>query len=264
MLATHRRQHWACLLEAYNFTLEHRRSHLLTHVDALSRLPDPDVNIPAALVNFVEDASDGFPKLPLTAEVIALESAKDPILSKVIQYVACEWPPKIEEPMKVFSGHRQYLSISHKCLMFGARVVIPECFQSRVLSLLHAGHPGVIRTKLLARESVWWPSLTKDIEALCAGCEACKVVNFTPSKSETLPWPSAKAPFERVHLDFFQFDQQTFLILCDSFSKWIQVEVMETTTASKVNVVLLKCLRCGVCFPVWYVIMVLPFSPRSF
>lgn len=68
-LATHRRQHWASMLEAYNFSLVHRRSALLLHVDALSRLPDPSVTVPASLVNFVNDSPSDLPNLPVTAKV---------------------------------------------------------------------------------------------------------------------------------------------------------------------------------------------------
>ena len=174
------------------------------------------------------------------AAIVELETGKDPVLSRVLRYTICRWPPKIDVRSKEFHVQRHNLSESHKCLLFGSRVVIPPTLQAKVLAMLHDGHPGIVRTKLLAHEIVWWPTLTRDIEQLCVGCEPCKLVNFTSSAKETLPWPTAKVPFERVHLDFFVFESQSLLIMCDSYSKWIFVEIMPSTTTLQVNLVLLR------------------------
>ena len=43
--------------------------------------------------------------------------------------------------------------------MWGIRVIIPSQLRERVLYELHTGHPGIVRTKSLARRHVWWPNL---------------------------------------------------------------------------------------------------------
>ena len=60
--------------------------------------------------------------------------------------------------------------------MYGNRVVIPLSIQAKVLALLRDKHPGVVRSKLLARY-VWWPSMNKDIAVSCQNCTPCTVVN---------------------------------------------------------------------------------------
>jgi hypothetical protein len=57
----------------------------------------------------------------------------------------------------------------------------------------------------------------------------------------THPWPLATNPWQRIHLDFAKKFDQTFLILFDSYSKWIEVFLMKTTTADKTIGVLRTC-----------------------
>lgn len=54
------------------------------------------------------------------------------------------------------------------------------------------------------------------------------------NESELSHWPKTSKPFERVHIDFFMLEQKTFLILVDSFSKWLEVFLMKRTNASEV------------------------------
>jgi len=120
--------------------------------------------------------------------------------------------------------------------MFGMRVVV----YSHVLQLLHKGHLGVVRVKLLDSSYVWWPSLAADIDMFCKNCTLCSIVIFSQDSRVQIPWPAAKKHFQRVHVDFCELEQQTYFIYCDSFSKWIGVQDMKTTTAKDVNAVLLN------------------------
>ena len=46
-------------------------------------------------------------------------------------------------------------SIIDDILLLGDRVV-PKKLRSTILAILHKGHPGICRTKQLAREYVYW------------------------------------------------------------------------------------------------------------
>ena len=189
----------------------------MIHVDALSRLPEQDVNN-AIVVNLIEIE----PKIhfPLAAAQIAEASKKDPILSKVLNAVAGHWRLKAsDENIRPFVQNLASLSILHDCLMFSNRVVIALALRARVLELLHSGHPGVVRMKLKARTHVWWPGLSADIEHLVKHCQPCSIINFSPPQGEVMPWPGANEPFERISIDLFQLEAQVYLIVCDSYSK---------------------------------------------
>ncbi|KAK3910618.1 hypothetical protein KUF71_020432 [Frankliniella fusca] len=223
---------------SYSYKLIHKKAEFLAAADALSRLPSPTL---------VQDLQVGAVKvatqLPVTADQVALETAKDPTLQVVLKFVHTGWPPK-GEVVKVpeidpYFKLRDNLSILGKCLMFSNRVIIPASLRSRVLSQIHEGHPGVVRSLMLARAYCWWPYMDQDIADMSANCTVCALVNFNPKKT-FVPWPESTSPFERIHVDFYEKNSLTYFILCDSFSKWLHICHMPRTTASSVIDVLLS------------------------
>lgn len=233
LVANQRLQHWAFILEAYQYKLVHRKAEFMSHVDALSRLPAPD-SFDEVVFNV-----DAMPVTPVNVNIIADCTAKDPILSRVRFYVIQGWPQHrlIDVNLQRFYELRFQLSVDQGCVMYGPAVVIPSKLQAEVLSILHEGHPGVVRLRMNAKNLVWWPSINSDIDAKCQQCSPCAIVNFKPVK-QYLPWPRPKFPFERIHVDFFQYERLVFLIVCDSFSKWIDVVQMSNTRAPSVISVL--------------------------
>ncbi|XP_058836880.1 uncharacterized protein K02A2.6-like [Topomyia yanbarensis] len=76
----------------------------------------------------------------VTYKIIAAETEGDKILQKVKHYVIYGWPvskktvgnPEIEQ----FFARLESLSIAHKCLMYGERIISPRKLQQRVLDQL--------------------------------------------------------------------------------------------------------------------------------
>ena len=52
--------------------------------------------------------------------------------------------------------------------------MVPVQCQAEVLGKLHKGHFGIDRTKLRAKDTVYWPEINTDIEALIKSCELCQ------------------------------------------------------------------------------------------
>ena len=99
---------------------------------------------------------------------------------------------------------------------------------------LHQGHQGVVRMKALARSHFWWPGLDKDVEELAKTCTACQAVKKAPTKAPLHPWAWPTVPWQRVHVDFAgPFSGRMFLLVVDAHSKWPEIQIMSTTTASK-------------------------------
>ena len=87
--------------------------------------------------------------------------------------------------------------------------------------------------KCLARSYVWWPGCDTDIGATVRGCEACEQNLNAPAAAPLHPWEWPERPWGRLHLDFAgPFLGKMFLIVVDSHSKWLEVELMLSTTST--------------------------------
>lgn len=75
----------------------------------------------------------------------------------------------------------------------------------------------------------------------CQNCVPCAPIN--PKKVHVFtPWPKCVVPFESVHLDFCELQKIKSLIICDAFSKWIDVRVVDSHTSQEVVHILLTVL----------------------
>lgn len=77
---------------------------------------------------------------------------------------------------------------------------------------------------------MWWPGIDEDIEKYGKSYELCQRSDSKGSGIKAESWPSSSHVFERVHIDFFFFQTDTFLILVDSYSKFIDVKEMNNST----------------------------------
>ena len=224
---------WALLLAGYNYKLEYRAGKLNGNADALSRLPleseEGDITQPCVSVNMVELVN-----APVTEEDVRSETKKGDTFSKVTRFVKDGWPAECkDENVRPFWLRRSELSIESDCLLWGGRVVIPESLREKVLKQLHEVHPGINRMKALARSYVWWPGIDKDIELTVKSCKECCTNQSNPASAPSHPWETPSKAWERIHMDFAgPFMGKMFLIVVDAFSKWIEVEMMNCSTAS--------------------------------
>lgn len=113
------------------------------------------------------------------------------------------------------------------------RVVVPEKLKHGMLKLLHSNHSGLVKMKQLARRTIYWLGLNADIEDFVKSCESCVKMAVVPKTKSVESWIPTKRPFSRIHADFFYFDKKTFLLIVDSHSKSLEVEIMPYGTNAK-------------------------------
>ena len=229
-LAAARLQRWAVFLLGYQYTLEFRSTTKHCNADAFSRLPR------AGTARMVEKEASAFnihqlqELTPITPKQLAAATATDPVLSQVLRYCRDGWPTTVAKDLEPYHQKQAELGLEAGCVFRGTQVVIPSTLQSQVLQELHTSHPGIVRMKGLAR----WPGLTKAIENCVQGCDNCQTQRNQPPPVPLHPWPLTREPWERVHIDFAgPVDGLFYLILVDSYSKWIEIEPMRTTTTEK-------------------------------
>ncbi|KAI0238488.1 hypothetical protein LSAT2_010787, partial [Lamellibrachia satsuma] len=86
--------------------------------------------------------------------------------------------------------------------------------------------------KGVARSYVWWPGMDADIESCTKACESCQLVQRNPTNAPVHPWIPSSRPGERVHIDYAgPVEGKMLLIVVDSYSKWPEVVIQNSTTS---------------------------------
>jgi transposase InsO family protein len=167
-----------------------------------------------------------FPQgLPITSGIVARESRKDPILSKVIQLTMDGWPNAVNnEQLQPYFRRRHELSLEKDCLLWGNRVVVPGVLRANLLLDLHQEHMGAARMKARARMYFWWPKLNEEVEDITKQCIVCQENARMPEQAKTAMWDWPAGPWRRLHIDYAgPYMGKMFLVVIDSYSKWLEV-----------------------------------------
>ena len=107
---------------------------------------------------------------------------------------------------------------------------MPKDLQKPTLEKIHAGHQGILRCRLRAKTSVWWPGISRDIEAVNSSCPTCSRENH-PRKEPMIPTPLPDYPWQKIGTDLFHYKGNTYLVLIDYFSRYPEVHKLQSTTS---------------------------------
>ena len=233
------------MLNQYDYTIEYRNTKQHGNADALSRLAQgPDSNFDgeesdADIDTICTIKTISMQVKPVDSEVLAKETAKDPVLTNVIRYTREGWPLKLQTDHTVTHGYSAEdlrkistsLSSVHGVLLNRTRLVIPGSLQPQVLQLLHAGHFGMQSMKQLARTAVYWPRIDVDIMEQSMTCGTCAEHQNAPPKYANHPWMLPEKPWSRVHIDHaINFLGSNWLVMVDAYSKYPCIHPTSSTS----------------------------------
>ena len=121
------------------------------------------------------------------------------------------------------------MSLNDDLLLYGARIVVPKSMREDTLQKIHQGHQGIQRCCLRVKNSVWWPGVTKDIEALVKSCPECQKLATLP-RQPMIKSPLPSYPWEKVASDLFELNKTMYLLVVDYFSRFVEIQKLTSTT----------------------------------
>ena len=138
---------------------------------------------------------------------------------------------KIEPVLKPYWKVQGDLSVHNDLLLFQKRIVVPESLQQETLAKLHNGHQGIVRCRLRAQNSVWWPGISQRIKDVIEHCSVC-VKHSTPHREQLMPTILPDYPWQSVAMDLFVLNGVNYVVIVDYFSRYPEVIKLRSTTSS--------------------------------
>ncbi|CAB3998121.1 uncharacterized protein K02A2.6-like, partial [Paramuricea clavata] len=118
-------------------------------------------------------------------------------------------------------------------ILRGSRIVLPESLTLKAVQIAHEGHQGLVKTKQLLREKVWYPGIDKLAKHTVDTCLLCQAngpnSHQEPLRMTTLP----PQPWHTVNIDFCGpfLGGSYLLVIIDAYSRFPEVEIVSSTSA---------------------------------
>ena len=106
---------------------------------------------------------------------------------------------------------------------------MPRKMQPEMLKYIHKGHQGKERCLLKARNTVFWPKMTYDIQQLIQKCMICQEYGKSQPLKGTTQEPF---PWHTLATDLFYLKSMDFMIVADVFFKYIFVRKLPNSTSA--------------------------------
>nr|XP_058973198.1 uncharacterized protein K02A2.6-like [Pocillopora verrucosa] len=187
-----------------------------------SNIESKESSIAEDYVNYV--CNQAVPKA-MTLQEIKLESEKDVSLQALIKAIETDnWThPEVQEYRNV----KDELSAYQGIVLRGNRIVVPKVLRGRAVDLAHVGHQGMVKTKRLIREKVWFPGVDKMVKEKVDSCLPCqatttsKAERLEPLKMTQLP----NAPWKELAMDFLGPlpSGEYLMVVIDEYSRFPEV-----------------------------------------
>ena len=239
-------ERWAMRLQPYDATVLYQAG-ADNPADYLSRHPtysgpsSREEKIAEEYINYISATS--VPKA-MSLESVRAETLRDCTLQAVLSALRDgQWHEHCKKPNVDTSMYNSLQKLKSELaatseddlLLRGSRIVIPTALQKQAVNLAHEGHQGLVKTKALIREKVWFPGIDSLVEQTVKPCLTCEIVTpkaqREPLKMSVLP----AAPWKELSADFAELPGGTYLlVVTDDYSRFPVVEIIKSTSAQTV------------------------------
>ena len=240
-------ERWNLRLQEYNFSIVHTKG-VDNPSDFMSRHPSQDTSnheekLATAYVNFVSNHA-----VPKAMTLLEIETAtkEDETMQKLVELITTNsWESFISRSdqtsvnmseVKRFAKIRNELSVNNDAsiVLRGTRIVLPAKLRQKAVNIAHEGHQGIVKTKQLLREKVWFPRLDEEVKGVIGDCLACQASGPDPRPDPLQMSPLPPEPWHTVHIDFCgPFPTGEYLLVTiDAYSRFPEVDIVKSTCAT--------------------------------
>ena len=157
--------------------------------DTLSRAFIPEVN--ACNFSSKLEAVDHKEYLSVSEEhlqQISHASADDSVLQQQRAIILQGWPESksgLPECLYIYFDHRDTLTTHDKLVFKGQLLVAPACLRKEMMTVVHSIHIGIDSCIRRARESLYWPRMSTELQEYISKCDICLAERNWPGQRTT-------------------------------------------------------------------------------
>ena len=167
------------------FKVVYKKGKDIPAADALSRVtpmdPEDNIQLPIIAVNMITtcilmsvESQDSFSN---KLDQLRKSTVQDNQLTRLSCYINTGFPcdkKNLLTDLHEFWNHRETLSVKSGLITCGYRIIVPREMRPKMLQYIHEGHQGKERCLLWARNTVFWPKMTYDVQELIERCIICQ------------------------------------------------------------------------------------------
>ena len=133
------------------------------------------------------------------------------------------WPETrsaCEQSVPEYWNQREELSIEGGLIFRGQKIVIPKSLRAEMLKQVYKGLLGVSKTLERAKDNIFWPDMTKEIQDYVLHCEICLTHRDSNAKAPLMPHEVLQGPYQKLGSDIFSFEGKNYLLTSCYYSRF--------------------------------------------
>lgn len=178
-----------------------------------------------------------------TLESIRTATLKDPLCCALLTHILKGWPTAtqaVAPELQPFWMYKEELTTDANLIFKANRVLIPDALKLEFLQKIHSMHSGIEGSLRKARETVFWPGLTRDVQTYVSNCDTCNTLRWKQPKETLTAHQIPSLPWSKLGMDLFALNGTHYLISVDYYSDYWELDELSDTTASTV----IECCKC--------------------
>ena len=190
-----------------SFKVVYKKEIYIPVADALSHVtlmdPEDNIKLPIIAVNMITTqilmSVESQGRFSSKLEQLKKSIVQDEQLTRLKGYTStgflCD-KKNLPTDLHRFWPHKEMLSIKSGLITCGNRIIVPREMRPEMLQYIHEGHQGKERCLLRARNTVFWPKMTYNVQQLIEKCVICQEMKVSATHRH---YPGA-APFPMAHV----------------------------------------------------------------
>ncbi|XP_026278484.2 uncharacterized protein K02A2.6-like [Frankliniella occidentalis] len=226
----------------YELHLVHVPGKMMFMSDLFSRTARETIEDESTMIEMVHSLSMSLPINDSLRSALVEATASDIGLQTVMKYLREGWPKHAEQlSAQAFPYFqvRNDIFCEDNLLYFNdqgqPRIIVPASLRAEVLKLVHGpAHLATDRCLSRAVQAFYWPGLSNHIQEFIKRCQICKKFLPMPAKHPLHPHPLPNLMWEAVSMDIASVGPKDYLVMYDSYSKWLEILKLPSKSASAV------------------------------